>query len=158
MRRALLRSFGWAPQVILRSKARAPGAGITSERCDFESLRLADSTGIEMNTDEIDICSSDFWFKVVDFLQTNWALIEFDDGLDQVGPVRVWFMSEVGGIFDEIAFPNEADARQGLVKNGFRRFTEDDEAKEFLQPPERPFRRIDHPNGQIYSSRRFWSP
>jgi hypothetical protein len=111
-----------------------------------------------VDRDEVNICASDFWFKVVDFLQTNWALIAFADGQDESGAVRVWFMSEVGGVFDEISFTNEASARHGLTKNGFRRFAEDDEAKDFLRVPDRPFRRSDHPNGRIYSSGRFWSP
>jgi hypothetical protein len=29
-----------------------------------------------MNTEKLEIPSRDFWFKIVDFLQQNWALIE----------------------------------------------------------------------------------
>jgi hypothetical protein len=110
-----------------------------------------------MEREEVIITGSDFWFKNVDFLQTNWALITPIGASDQVGAgARVWFMSELGGVFDELEFPDEQAAKQALTKNGFSRFTEDDEAKELLAAPERPFSRREHPNGRIYSSGKFW--
>src|SRR4051812_17082493 len=92
-----------------------------------------------------------FWFKVVDFLQTNWAIIEAaEEG------VHVVFIQDASGIFDQMSFGDEREAERQLRLNGFRRFVEEQRAKEFLSPPPPPYRERPHPNGPIYSSGRFW--
>jgi hypothetical protein len=96
--------------------------------------------------------STDFWVKVVATLQQNWALIEPEDK----GAVRVRFISDASGVFDDIAFLSESAAREALGRNGFRRFAENADLQSFLRPPSAPFRRSVHPNGPIYSSGRFW--
>ncbi len=96
--------------------------------------------------------SRDFWFKIVDFLQQNWALIE---GEDPAGVV-VWFMGDTGGVFDEIRFPSAEEAQDSLTRNGFKRYADDHEAQSFIRQPEPPFHRKAHPNGPIYSSGRYW--
>ncbi len=101
---------------------------------------------------EIQITSRDFWFKIVDFLQQNWALIE---GEDPAGVV-VWFMGDTGGVFDEIRFPSAEEAQDSLTRNGFKRYADDHEAQSFIRQPEPPFHRKAHPNGPIYSSGRYW--
>jgi hypothetical protein len=98
------------------------------------------------------IRSADFWVKVVEMLQQNWAVIE----AEEAEAVRVHFISDTSGVFDEIAFPSASAAREALGHNGFRRFAEDSNLKSFLRPPSAPFRRTAHPNGRIYSSGRFW--
>lgn len=101
--------------------------------------------------DEIPIASRDYWFKVVDFLQQNWALIdEAEEG------VVVWFFGDTAGVFDRLAFASQEEAASALLRNGFRRYAEDARAREFLAEPSPPFRRLPHPNGLIYSSGRFW--
>ena len=93
----------------------------------------------------------DLWVKVVGMLQQNWAAIEPEgDG------VRVSFIGDTGGVFDQMTFPSEAEAIQGLRRNGFQRFNDEPEMHKFLAPPEPPFRSQPHPNGPIYSSGRFW--
>jgi hypothetical protein len=100
---------------------------------------------------QVEIRSRDYWFKVVEFLQTNWALIdETDEG------VMVWFFGDTSGVFDEMEFPSEDAAIRALKRNGFARYAEDPKAQEFIGKPEPPFYRHPHPNGQIYSSGRFW--
>ena len=99
----------------------------------------------------VTIQSTDFWVKVVAMLQQNWALIE-----EENGAVRVHFISDASGVFDEITFPSESAAREALGRNGFRRFAESADLRSFLRPPLPPFRRSAHPNGLIYSSGRFW--
>ena len=95
--------------------------------------------------------TGDFWVKVVEMLQQNWALIE-----PEAQSVRVYFITDTGGVFDEIAFPSTAAAHEALQRNGFRRFAEHADLQSFLHPPRAPFRRDTHPNGPIYSSGRFW--
>ena len=100
---------------------------------------------------ELPIKSRDYWFKIVDFLQQNWALID----PASIG-CRVWFFSDTSGVFDQLDFPDIAIAEGALRRNGFARFDEDPEAATFLYKPQPPFVRCPHSNGPIYSSGRFW--
>ncbi len=63
------------------------------------------------------ISGNDLWVRVVEMLQQNWAAIEADAS----GAVRVYFVSDTGGIFDEMTFTSEAEAIVGLTRNGFHR-------------------------------------
>lgn len=101
--------------------------------------------------DEIKIASRDYWYKIVDFLQQNWALIDI-----RGRGVVVLFLDDVGGVFDEITFEEESLARAALQRNGFSRYAGDSEASRVISPPNPPFHRSAHPNGAIYSSGSFW--
>ena len=90
----------------------------------------------------------DFWFKVVAFLQTNWALIEEHDDR-----VVIVFVQDASVIFDRITVPNRDEAERQLLLNGFRRFAEDPKAGDFLSPPDPPFEEGANP---IYSSGEYW--
>jgi hypothetical protein len=96
--------------------------------------------------------TAEFWVKVVEMLQQNWALIEDDER----GGTRVYFINDTGGVFDEMGFSSVSAAVEALGKNGFRRFAANPELQSFLRPPSSPFRRSTHPNGPIYSSGRFF--
>jgi hypothetical protein len=98
------------------------------------------------------IHGDDLWVKVVDMLQQNWAAIDFAESEG----VRVYFISDAGGVFDEMAFGSEAQAIAGLIRNGFRRLADAPDLQSFLRAPEPPFRPGHHPNGPIYSSGRYW--
>ena len=102
-------------------------------------------------TDFVPINTRDYWFKIVEMLQQNWALIEPGSG-----GATVYFVTDASGVFDEIGFDSTAAAETALRLNGFRRLTEDPHAASFLRCPEPPFHRRPHPNGPIYSSGRFW--
>ena len=102
--------------------------------------------------ERIEIESHDFWFKVVDMLQQNWALVQ--PGSD--AGATIYFISDTGGVFDEMRFDSIDSAEMALELNGFRRYGDDSEAKSFMRCPEPPFNRRPHPNGPIYSSGRFW--
>lgn len=78
----------------------------------------------------------DPWFKVVEFLQQNWAVVI--------------------GVFDEIPFQTYDEASIALKRNGFSKFKEDKNAQEFIGLPEGEFMESRHPNARIYSSGRFW--
>lgn len=99
----------------------------------------------------IPIQSRDYWFKVIEMLQQNWALMdETDEG------VTVYFLSDTSGVFDELIFTNATEAEAALRLNGFNRYREDPAAANFLRCPEAPFITRPHPSGPIYSSGRFW--
>lgn len=101
---------------------------------------------------EVLVRSRDFWFKVVDMLQQNWALVDADDD----GSAVIYFVSDTSDVFDRLSFASVDAAMEGLLANGFRRFAEDAEAQSFIRPPDGPFGEGAHPNGPIYSSGRFW--
>ena len=99
----------------------------------------------------VPIISRDYWFKIVEFLQQNWALIDPNES-----GVIVWFFEDTSGVFDEMMFPSVHEAEDALRRNGFRRHAEDRKAQKFIGVPKPPFHRQPHPNGVIYSSGRFW--
>jgi len=102
---------------------------------------------------EIIVGNREFWFKVVDFLQQNWALIEQPKGDDGC---TVYFMGDTSLVFDRLSFSSPKDAEEALRRNGFARFSDDEAAQEFLAVPTAPYFEGSHPNGPIYSSGRFW--
>jgi hypothetical protein len=98
------------------------------------------------------INSTNYWFKIVEFLQTNWALIEeYEDGRAIVS-----FIDDTSGTFDEIVFPSLEQAVGELIDNGFDLYSEATQVHDFLKPPNPPFKVAEHINGPIYSSGRFW--
>jgi len=99
----------------------------------------------------VTIRSRDYWFKVIEMLQQNWALID-----PTSHGVVVYFLGDTSGVFDELEFESLATAEAALRLNGFSRYSEDPEAQEFLGCPEPPFTHKPHPNGRIYSSGRYW--
>ena len=101
---------------------------------------------------QVSIASRDFWVKVVDFLQQNWALV--DDGLN--GNSTIYFVDDAGGVFDRLELRGPTEAQAALARNGFARFRDAPDLQAFLVPPLSPFRTSAHPNGNIYSSGRFW--
>jgi hypothetical protein len=102
-------------------------------------------------SDVVPIESRDFWVKVVEMLQQNWALIE-----PKGSKVTIYFLHDLGGVFDEIPYQSLHEAQTALRINGFRRYDEDPAYSEMFARPEPPFRRVQHPNGAIYSSARHW--
>ena len=105
-----------------------------------------------MVTQNVVIHNADYWVKLVDFLQQNWALI--DEEID--GRARIYFISDRSGVFDELFLSSVAEARDAMIRNGFQEFFDSEDLKSFLNPPLAPFHRTPHPNGPVYSSGRFW--
>jgi len=99
----------------------------------------------------VDIKNTDYWFKVVDFLQHNWGVIE-ETGSGCI----VYFFGDTAGVFDQLSFQSGEEAKEALRRNGFARYAEDKQAQEFIAKPSPPFHKQPHPNGPIYSSGRFW--
>lgn len=97
------------------------------------------------------IRNTDYWFKVVEFLQQNWGVIEATES-----GCTVFFFGDTAGIFDQIDFGSISDAEAALKRNDFSRYDEDKKAQEFIAKPEPPFRIQPHPNGLIYSSGKYW--
>jgi hypothetical protein len=100
---------------------------------------------------QVSIGSRDYWFKIVDFLQQNWALVD-----TTAAGATIWFLSVSSGVFDQIEYQSDRDAELALLRNGFRQFAYDVDASKMMTPPVAPFQVQSHPNGPIYSSGRFW--
>jgi hypothetical protein len=96
--------------------------------------------------------ASDPWFKIVEFLQQNWAVI-----IEREADVLVVFYGDTCGVFDELLFPTRNEAERALRKNGFSKFLDDQKAQQFIGLPTGEFTERTHPNGRIYSSGRFWT-
>ena len=48
----------------------------------------------------MEIKSTDFWFKIIEFLQQNWALIEEQSDSGCI----VCFIHDASGVFDRMSF------------------------------------------------------
>ena len=101
----------------------------------------------------VEIRSRDYWFKIVEFLQQNWALI--DEDANGAGCTALFF-GDTSGVFDRLRFSSVTEAELALLRNGFKRYDTDEKAREFIGKPGPPFWESTHPNGPIYSSGRFW--
>lgn len=55
----------------------------------------------------VEIRSRDYWFKIVEFLQQNWALID-----DTPDGCVVFFIGDNSGIFDRLAFLSVEEAKR----------------------------------------------
>lgn len=97
--------------------------------------------------------SEQYWYKVVEFLQQNWAVIEPVPGSRNC---VVYFFDDRSRVFDQLRFSSEADAIVALQYNGFQRFGADEFSRDLLAKPAPPFQAGPHINGRIYSSGRFW--
>lgn len=96
--------------------------------------------------------SADYWFKVVGMLQHNWAVLT----IGTEGECLIQFFSDTGGVFDSLSYETRAEAEDGLRRNGFERYADDQEAQRFIAKPTDPLHPRSHPNGDIYSSGRHW--
>ena len=103
-------------------------------------------------TEEVQIESRDYWFKTVEFLQQNWALMD----TTAENMIKVFFFNDAAGVFDELDYESLDEATRSLTRNGFELYSEHVVAQDFLVKPEPPFHRQYHPNGEIYSSGRHW--
>jgi hypothetical protein len=101
-------------------------------------------------TEEISTESRDYWFKIVEFLQQNWALVYPHER------EAIACSSEIPRASSIRLSSRRLRKRSGLTRNGIRRFADDPKAQTFLLPPEPPFTRWARPNDPIYSSGRFW--
>lgn len=61
----------------------------------------------------------------------------------------VRFISDRGGVFDEMTFASEAEAIAALERNDFRCFADSRDLQSFLSPQEPPFHPGSHPSGPI---------
>jgi hypothetical protein len=99
------------------------------------------------------IHGNQWWVKIVEMLQQNWAIIQTPADGDGV---VVLFVADDGGVFDEMPFSDAEHAARSLRMNGFEDLSASKKQQTLLSPPTAPFAWRDHPNGRIYSSGRFW--
>lgn len=105
-----------------------------------------------MQQEVIHIENRAYWIKVVEMLQHNWALIEEDES-----NCTVYFVSDTSIVFDRLSFNSTSDAKIALRRNSFSLYKEETDLQDHISSPEPPFYEVNHPNGPIYSSGRFWN-
>ncbi len=120
--------------------------------CESKQKLRESLLGEQEFTDISEEVAADPLFKVVDFLQQNWAVIIEDDK-----GARIIFYGDTRGVFDELRYDKLKVAKDALRRNGFRRYREDKKAQEFIGLPRGRFHLREHPRGQIYSSGEYWS-
>jgi|GEM_PF-736490 len=142
---------------ILADAGRRFGYGATYGTLDRAALYRPGPRAIAIQNKVVkipkDILADELWFKIVDFLQQNWALI---DESSSGNGCTVFFFHDMSGVFDRLSFSSVAKAEQALRRNGFARFAKDKKAQKFINIPDRPLHEDSHPNGPIYSSGKFW--
>lgn len=103
-----------------------------------------------LNREEVKIEGDEFYVKVLGFLQQNWALIEVGE------KVTVWFLHDGSGVIDKLEFDSIDEAVWGLLNNGFKRYSDQNEKFiENIKPPRRPFYAFPM---NVYSSGKYWRP
>lgn len=102
--------------------------------------------------EEYHIKSREYWVKIVEMLQQNWALIE----VHADSSVTVFFITDMSTIFDEMKFGSMEEAKEGLYRNGFERYGDDNTYRDFISPPQPPFSPHWDKTRKIYSSGEFW--
>ena len=105
-----------------------------------------------MSKEVIKIQSRDYWIKIVEMLQHNWALIE--ENSDQ--SVTVYFITDASTVFGQMDFASKEEAKIGLRRNGFERYEDDPSFKRIAAPPPPPFTPYWDKTRNIYSSGKFW--
>jgi hypothetical protein len=125
----------YAQVVNPRRQARSLPVAIRKRACaGFGQASVSEPVGIK---------STDFWGKVVEMLQQNWALIEDEPGR----AVRVFSSATRAACSMRLRFPpiSRRDRR-----SGFKRFADSADLLSFLRPPPAPYHRTAHPSGAIY--------
>lgn len=153
----ILMAFGQSPDQAIRAvRGARRGAIETTDQVAWLQSRPAMSGSHSAHADEppTALKSREFWVKVVAMLQQNWAVIE---GPSSSAAWTVYFLDDLGGVFDRLAFESQAEAEKGLRRNGFVRYPDSEEMAQFLTPPTLgAYRESTHPSGRIYSSGRYW--
>lgn len=100
----------------------------------------------------VNINSTEYWVKVVGFLQQNWALIHQHED----HRCTVFFLLDNSAVFDQLEFLSIDDAEKALRRNGFSMLTEESEMQEILSGPREPFFETEMHKRPVYSSGEFW--
>lgn len=101
-----------------------------------------------MTNVNIEIKSRDYWFKTIERLQQNWALIDnvSDDSC------YVYFIEDSSFVINEMSFASSSEAISALQRNGFHQYCEDERAQKSIVPPKSPFQHKSHLNISVCST------
>jgi hypothetical protein len=92
-----------------------------------------------------------YWFKIVEFLPTNWALIEEHSD----SKATVSFINDTSGTFDEITYDTLQQAVNEVMDNGFNLYSQAPYVHRFLKPLTLPSKPVQHINDVIPSNGHF---
>lgn len=103
---------------------------------------------------EIDLRTDDFWIKVVDMLQHNWAVIRPTRG----GQIEIIFFHDGSIVFDKISGSSYRQAEADLRRNGFLPYDDPElHFRDFIAKPRAPFLMGSAAKRPIYSSGEYWN-
>jgi TFIIF-interacting CTD phosphatase-like protein len=108
--------------------------------------------------EELEINNKDYLYKIIGFLQTNWAFVQPENS--DTGGCIVKFVNNRSELMDELKFDSKDEAYSALKKNGFMG---DDEylnkyrSNESMKKPLPPYTdNTKYESNRIYSSGRYW--
>ncbi|MBL7004455.1 MAG: hypothetical protein ISR69_10555 [Gammaproteobacteria bacterium] len=108
--------------------------------------------------EEVTINNEDYLYKIVGFLQVNWAFIQPENS--DTSECVVKFVNNASVLMDELKFDSRDDAYSALKRNGFM---DDDEylskyrSNEPMKKPIPPYvDDTEYESNRIYSSGKYW--
>jgi len=142
-------------------KLEINGKTYYSEFPDEQCLRafLAENDMVDLDDTSLDgkeilTSSKEYWVKIVEFLQQNWALIEQAENNNYV---TVFFINDASDVFDKIYYSSAEQAEQALLMNGFKLYNDPKEDfRKFISIPPPPYCSRKYSTRKIYSSGEYW--
>jgi len=108
--------------------------------------------------EEIEINNEDYLYKIVGFLNANWAFIQPENTV--TGECTVKFVDNACTLFDELKFKSKEEAHSALKRNGFmndKEYIGKYMSNDPLPKPLPPYHDMMHIEDKlIYSSGRYW--
>ena len=91
----------------------------------------------------------EWYVKPIEMLCNNWAYIKQNE-------CEVYFVRDIGVIFDYLKFDSIGTAHKKLLKNGFIKLITDKEALKYIVPPETIVDAGEYSREPIYSTGEYW--
>ena len=108
--------------------------------------------------EEVIINNEDYLYKIVGFLQVNWAFIQPENS--DTSECVVKFVNNASVLMDELKFDSKDEAYSALKRNGFMNDSEYLSQYQSDKPMQKPlppyFDRTNYESNQIYSSGKYW--
>ena len=106
----------------------------------------------------LDAPQGPLWFKVTGMLNPNWAMVVQARTAQSLAETRatLLFFDDHGAVFDELGYPNAAQAEHALAFNGFTPLNDQPGFRAVAGLPRLPLTRQDREKRPVYSSGEYW--
>ena len=108
--------------------------------------------------EKLNVPRGPLWFKVTGMLNQNWAMVVEAGAalsLAETGATLLFF-NDHGEVFDELGYPNAAQADHALAFNGFTPLNDEPGFRTMAGMPTFPLTRLDSEKRPVYSSGEYW--